>query len=589
MPNPITHSKLVALRRSSVLAAATVLLATTAWGAAQATTGPQGSDAHGTRTVSFHGYRIAVPSQWKVVDLAARPHACLRFDRPAVYLGHAGDQSACPAHLIGGAPGLQIEPLDAHSAAELTRSTVLSSPAGAVRTGQLPRHGPVSIAVRGAGVLLTAVYAPRSATAVTAALASGRVLANAHPAATRSGAAAPAAPTAAVNEPGSYLGRGFDACTAPSQAAMNAWLAGSSYAAVGVYIGGLNRGCSQPNLTAAWVAQQVHSGWHLIPTYVGLQAPCTSFYNRMSSDPATARAQGRAEARDAVSRATGLGIAAPSTVYSDIEGYNSTISSCVAAVLSYVSGWTHVLHASGYKAGVYSSGASGISNLSANYNSTAYLRPDNIWLAWWNYAADVNGGSYVPDTQWSNHQRVHQYVGNSTEAYGGYRINIDQDFLDVGTLPAGRAPGCPTNLNFSSYFQLRRGDQGAKVLAAQCLLISRGFHPGSTSGTLDAGTAAAIKAFKTARGLASNSVLGRGGWTALLSAGHTPFLKRGSTGAGVRKLQRSLTAALGRPVTIDGTFAHSTRQAVVDYQSSRGLTVNGTVGPPTWSALQAGR
>ncbi|KOU25356.1 hypothetical protein ADK52_12035 [Streptomyces sp. WM6372] len=32
---------------------------------------------------------------------------------------------------------------------------------------------------------------------------------------------------------------------------------------------------------------------------------------------------------------------------------------------------------------------------------------------------------------WANHQRVHQYTGDITESWGGKRISIDQDFLDV--------------------------------------------------------------------------------------------------------------------------------------------------------------
>ena len=48
---------------------------------------------------------------------------------------------------------------------------------------------------------------------------------------------------------GVFIGLGFDACTAPSTRTMAAW-GSSPYRAVGVYIGGLNRGCSQPNLTA---------------------------------------------------------------------------------------------------------------------------------------------------------------------------------------------------------------------------------------------------------------------------------------------------------------------------------------------------
>ena len=53
---------------------------------------------------------------------------------------------------------------------------------------------------------------------------------------------------------------------------MSAWGA-SGYRAIGVYIGGTNMACAQPNLNSAWVSGQSAAGWHLIPIYVGLQAP----------------------------------------------------------------------------------------------------------------------------------------------------------------------------------------------------------------------------------------------------------------------------------------------------------------------------
>lgn len=577
-------SRLVPLRRASVVCATALLIASTAPTGRATTTSPAAVPAGGARTVSFHGYQVVVPRQWKVVDFTARPHACLRFDQPSLYLGHAGDQGACPAHLIGGAPGLQVEVLDARSAAQATRSTLTASRTGEVLPAQLPSRGPVRIAVQEAGVLVTAVYGAASAATVTAVLAGGRVLAGSHRTAPRS-VAAPAAPPRPVTTPGRFTGPGFDACTAPSQSAMDAWRALSAYRAVGVYIGGVSRGCGQPNLTAAWVSQQARSGWRMIPTYVGLQAPCTTFYNRMSSDPQSARAQGRAEARDAIAHASALGIGVASTLYSDIEGYNTSIRSCVTAVLGYVSGWTRVLHAGGYQAGVYSSGSSGISDMSAQYTAATFNRPDYIWLAWWNNAADVNGGSYVGATQWSNHQRIHQFAGPASESYGGYRINIDRDFLDVGS-PA--ASPCPTQLNFAGYPTLRSGDTAGQVLAAQCLLIKRGFDPGAVTGAVGPSTAAAIAAFKSSVGLANRAVLGRHGWAALLSAGRTPFLQLGSTGRGVRKLQRSLTASLGQPVAISGVFDRSTRRAVTAFQTAHGLTVDGRIGSRTWAALQTG-
>src|SRR6266498_2041888 len=50
-----------------------------------------------TRQVTYHGYKVEVPTSWPVVDLARNPSACVRFDVHAVYLGHPGADPSCPA------------------------------------------------------------------------------------------------------------------------------------------------------------------------------------------------------------------------------------------------------------------------------------------------------------------------------------------------------------------------------------------------------------------------------------------------------------------------------------------------------------
>lgn len=120
--------------------------------------------------------------------------------------------------------------------------------------------------------------------------------------------------------PGAFTGLGFDACTAPSTATMQAWLA-SPYRAIGIYFGGVNRACAQPNLTASWVAEQQAAGWHLMPIYLGLQAPCTTSTKHFLIDPASASAQGRAQAEDAVVQAKALGLAPESVLIFDLEAY----------------------------------------------------------------------------------------------------------------------------------------------------------------------------------------------------------------------------------------------------------------------------
>jgi peptidoglycan hydrolase-like protein with peptidoglycan-binding domain len=149
-------------------------------------------------------------------------------------------------------------------------------------------------------------------------------------------------------------------------------------------------------------------------------------------------------------------------------------------------------------------------------------------------------------------------------------------------------PGTP-RLDFPSYPTLRSGSSGAQVSALQYLLNTNGFAAGTVDGLFGPATESAVRSFQGSRGLGVDGVVGQRTWTALLSAGTRPTLSQGSTGAHVSRLQRALTAALGRTVAIDGIFGSGTAQAVRDYQSSRGLGVDGVVGTQTWTALQAGR
>jgi hypothetical protein len=91
--------------------------------------------------------------------------------------------------------------------------------------------------------------------AAVAAATGGPAAATDGPAAAASGPTAE--PTTTVSYPAwasatGYAGLAFDACTAPSLAAMRAWRR-SPYHAIGVYVGGQNRTCAQPALTRRWV------------------------------------------------------------------------------------------------------------------------------------------------------------------------------------------------------------------------------------------------------------------------------------------------------------------------------------------------
>ena len=67
-----------------------------------------------------------------------------------------------------------------------------------------------------------------------------------------------------------------------------------------------------------------------------------------------------------------------------------------------------------------------------------------------------------------------------------------------------------------------------------------------------------------------------------------PNLKQGSLGPNVRILQALLNKSTKPvpPLDVDGQFGEETRFAVMKFQKSRKLHVDGVAGPRTWSALE---
>jgi hypothetical protein len=252
----------------------------------------------------------------------------------------------------------------------------------------------------------------------------------------RAATSAVSAPTPGpVSSPEAFTGLGFDACAAPSSRTMAAWGA-SPYRGIGVYIGGANRGCSQPNLTAKWVEEQVAAGWHLIPTYVGLQAPTSSCGSCAELSSGKAAQQGVEAASDAVEEAAEIGMGPGSPIYFDMEAYTRTTSAS-SAVLTFLSSWTNQLHTLGYVSGVYSSSSSGIADLDRAIGGS-YTLPDHVWTANWNGQQNTLD-PYLPSSAWASHQRIHQYRGGHDESYGLMTINIDNDYIDGATVGASIA------------------------------------------------------------------------------------------------------------------------------------------------------
>ncbi|MEV7597559.1 DUF1906 domain-containing protein [Kitasatospora sp. NPDC089797] len=231
-----------------------------------------------------------------------------------------------------------------------------------------------------------------------------------------------------------WSGPAFDACTAPAPEALRAWRPASPYGAVGIYVSGSQRGCSQPRLTVDWVHEARAMGWRFLPVHVGRQAPCAELSRKPRRiDPAEAAEQGREEAGEALHAMRALGFGQGSPVYLDIEAYPMHDAGCGQAVVDFALGWTQALHAAGYRAGFYSSLDSGIADLAAAARAGSSPLPDAVWYARWDDKADTAGSGPLTPDLWRSRRRVHQYRGNVQETYGGVTLTVDRDQVDGPT------------------------------------------------------------------------------------------------------------------------------------------------------------
>jgi hypothetical protein len=256
-----------------------------------------------------------------------------------------------------------------------------------------------------------------------------------------------------------FIGQGFDKCEIPTLSQMQTWYDSSPYGAVNLYIGGDCRACPNSALDEDYVAQLHAQGWKFFPTWVGPQAPCTSFSTTMSWNTSTAYQQGVDNANDAVQVLSDLGLTlndmSGSVVYYDIEAYSGT-TACYDAVEAFMNGWTYQLHQLGNLSGVY--GSSCGSHLSSFFGLSN--PPDVIWPAAWyhssgsgyyNPSATVWDVPCISNSSYDNHERIRQYEGGHNESWGGVSLGIDSNVLDgvvaVPNQPDTTPPNNPTSIS----------------------------------------------------------------------------------------------------------------------------------------------
>jgi peptidoglycan hydrolase-like protein with peptidoglycan-binding domain len=309
--------------------------------------------------------------------------------------------------------------------------------------------------------------------------------------------------------------------------------------------------------------------------------------------------QGTAEASSAVAAAQALGIVPGSTLWYDLEGYDVTNTSCRESSLWFLSAWTQQLHALGYVSGVYSSAGSGMKALddARVLRPGVFTLPDQIWIARWDGQANTST-TYLRSDGWTPGRRVKQFQGGHDETWGGVKINIDRNYLDLGVAaapppaPESHCNGTPVDLD--NYPRLKAPAKSqkpnpAQVSALKCFLKEQGVFRGKVKGAWSGRLTKAVKTWQRRVGLGRTAMFSRKAWMTLLSAGPTPTVSVGSVGADVRRVQRTLNAASPKSaLAVSGSYDAATQAAVVAWQAKNGITENGVVGPASWAALQAG-
>lgn len=110
----------------------------------------------------------------------------------------------------------------------------------------------------------------------------------------------------------------------------------------------------------------------------------------------------------------------------------------------------------------------------------------------------------------------------------------------------------------------------------------------AVDGIFSQATHDAAVAFQSRNGLTADGIVGFGTWNELYDSGavvNDGYLRRGSSGEAVTKLQNRLNELGYNCGTPDGAFGPATQNAVAKFQADNGLVADGIVGPSTFDAL----
>ncbi len=142
-----------------------------------------------------------------------------------------------------------------------------------------------------------------------------------------------------------------------------------------------------------------------------------------------------------------------------------------------------------------------------------------------------------------------------------------------------------------------------KIEEVQVILKNEGYEPGNTDGRMGKETRDAIKAFQESIGLKSTGYVDKSTLTQLEDLSRTKEIleskkdyaktkeprqkdsQKAEFRPTVKEIQTALKNAGFDPGSFDGKMGPRTRQAIKDFQKSKGLVPDGAVGPKTWASL----
>ncbi len=178
-----------------------------------------------------------------------------------------------------------------------------------------------------------------------------------------------------------------------------------------------------------------------------------------------------------------------------------------------------------------------------------------------------------------------QQYGIASDRIYGHRDFIATDcpgdmlYAKLGQLRRDVATKLGTGNTISRvWVTTKKPDTGERVRTVQYLLKSRGYAV-TADGVFGTGTENVVKSFQTSKGLTADGIVGRYSWESLVVN-----VQSGANGDAVRAVQSQLKAR-GYAITVDGAFGTGTANMVKSFQTSKGLTADGIVGPDTWAKL----